>query len=284
MHCRQGPRPTIGLLAGPLAKLLAGPLVVAACLLAKPAAGAGAAPDLDPRLDPRLDPGARREAAGALCDEAVALAENAENIPRHLLAAVAAAESGRPVAAGRSAGPWPWTVTAQGQGRYFATKTDAIEAVADLLGIGIGNIDVGCMQINLSYHPEAFASLDEAFDPLANAAYGAVYLRALFMATGSWPEAIGRYHSATRQFNSAYRKRVLALWNARRAQPAQTPPNGGAIARGERSDADDLAASVNTVSPRSRSATTHWRGASSPTLGSEAVDELKARLQAMTPP
>ncbi len=276
MRCRQGPRPTIGLLAG----LRAGLLVVAACLLAKSAASAGAASD----LDSRLDPGARREAAGALCDEAVALAENAENIPRHLLAAVAAAESGRPVAAGRSAEPWPWTVTAQGQGRYFATKPDAIEAVADLLGIGIGNIDVGCMQINLSYHPEAFASLDEAFDPLANAAYGAVYLRALFMATGSWPEAIGRYHSATRQLNSAYRKRVLALWNARRAQPAQTPRNDGAIARGERSAADDLAASVNAASPRSRSATTHWRGASAPTLGSEAVDELKARLQAMTPP
>lgn len=280
MRCRQGPRPTIGVLAGPLAKLLARPLVVAACLLAKPAAGVGAAPE----PDPRLDPDARRETAGALCDEAVALAENAENIPRHLLAAVAAAESGRPVAAGRSAGPWPWTVAAQGQGRYFATKTDAIEAVADLLGIGIGNIDVGCMQINLSYHPEAFASLDEAFDPLANAAYGAVYLRALFMTTGSWPEAIGRYHSATRQFNSAYRKRVLALWNARRAQPAQTPPNGGAIARGERSAADDLAASMNAASPRSRSATARWRGASSPTLGSEAVDELKARLRAMTPP
>ena len=35
------------------------------------------------------------------------------------------------------------------------------------------------MQINLFHHPDAFASLDAAFDPMDNIAYGADFLRRL---------------------------------------------------------------------------------------------------------
>lgn len=251
------------------------PLAVVAGLWAGAVASASAAAE--------QGPGGRLDAAGALCDRAVALAESAENIPRHLLASVATAESGRPIAPGRSAGPWPWTVMAQGQGRFFATRDDAIDAVGELIENGVVNIDVGCLQINLFHHPEAFLSLEEAFDPLANAAYGAVYLKALFMETGSWPEAVGRYHSATRQFNTAYRQKVLALWNARRGPPARVLRAGDPGARRERGGVDDFAASVNAIA-RSRSPATFQRGVSTPTLGGEAIDELKARLSTMTPP
>lgn len=124
---------------------------------------------------------------GVLCSEAVALAERAEAIPRHLLAAIAQVESGRPVAEDRVEGPWPWTVSARGTGMFFASKAQAMEAAADALATGEDNVDVGCLQINIGHHPDAFMTLDEALDPLANAAYGAAYLRALFMQTGRGP-------------------------------------------------------------------------------------------------
>ena len=34
---------------------------------------------------------------------------------------------------------------------------------------GVRAIDVGCFQVDLFYHPCAFANLDDAFDPDANA-------------------------------------------------------------------------------------------------------------------
>jgi soluble lytic murein transglycosylase-like protein len=172
--------------------------------------------------------------AGLLCVEAIALVERAEAIPRNLLGAIAQAESGRPVAEDRVGGPWPWTVTTAGTGLFFRTKDEAMQAAAEALAIGQNNVDVGCLQINLGHHPDAFMTLEEAFDPLANAAYGAAFLRALFMETGSWPEAVGRYHSATPARNSRYRARVLDFWNQDRgvvpraaalaAPPAESPP------------------------------------------------------------
>ena len=36
------------------------------------------------------------------------------------------------------------------------------------------------MQVNLFYHPAAFATLDDAFDPLTNARYAGLFLAALW--------------------------------------------------------------------------------------------------------
>ena len=44
---------------------------------------------------------------------------------------------------------------------------------------GVRSIDIGCMQVNLMHHPNAFATLDAAFDPLANALYAARFLTEL---------------------------------------------------------------------------------------------------------
>ena len=51
------------------------------------------------------------------------------------------------------------------------------------------SVDVGCMQISLTYHPDAFSSMDQAFDPASNADYGARFLAQLlresqFLAAG----------------------------------------------------------------------------------------------------
>jgi hypothetical protein len=58
-------------------------------------------------------------------------------------------------------------------------------------------VDVGCMQVDLHYHPDAFNTLDEALDPAANADYAARLLVDLYRgeAGGSWDIAVGLHHS-----------------------------------------------------------------------------------------
>lgn len=177
--------------------------VLACIVLSVPVSSAASTPK---PADSEVDP-------WRLCMEATADAERAHNIPRHLLAAIAVAESGRWNRKHRANVAWPWTVMAEGKGRYLPTKAEAIATVRALKARKIQNIDVGCMQINLRHHPAAFTDLEQAFDPGANVAYGSTYLKALFEETGSWQKASGRYHSATPKFNRPYRLRVLKLWN-----------------------------------------------------------------------
>ena len=111
------------------------------------------------------------------------------------------------------AAPWPWTIDVGGAGRFLPSRGAAVTAVRDLLAGGTASIDVGCFQVNLRYHPDAFASLDEAFDPVANALYAARFLAGLRVRDGSWQAAVAAYHSATPEHGLPYRDRVLSAWN-----------------------------------------------------------------------
>jgi hypothetical protein len=101
---------------------------------------------------------------------------------------------------------------AEGDGRFLASKAEAIAVVRALQARGVTNIDVGCMQINLQHHPDAFASLEEAFDPAANTAYAARFLKSLWEAAGSWPLAAAHYHSRTPERANAYSEKIRRLW------------------------------------------------------------------------
>ena len=154
----------------------------------------------------------------SLCGEAIRAAERNGGLPPHLLRAIALAESGRRHDASKATVPWPWTVTAEGRGRFLPAKADAVALVHDLLERNIRNIDVGCMQVNLGYHPAAFANLDEAFDPAANATYAAGFLHALFRDSGSWANAVARYHASIYGRNLQYRVRVMRIWHRLRGR------------------------------------------------------------------
>ena len=155
------------------------------------------------------------------CEAAIASAEAAAHLPPRLLGSIAIVESSRPDDRGVIR-PWPWTIDVQGRGQFFATKNDAIAAVAALQASGVRSVDVGCMQVNLMYHPNAFTSLDEAFDPSANARYAARFLNALYGASGSWVQATAAYHSETPAIGADYQRRVMARWqpNSYGASPA----------------------------------------------------------------
>ena len=149
---------------------------------------------------------------GSMCRPAIAAAEKSAAIPAQLMAAIGRVESGRLDPATGTMQPWPWTINAEGQGSYYDTKAQAIAAVRALQARGVRSIDVGCMQVNLMHHPSAFASLEEAFDPTANAAYAARLLNELHAQSGDWPRAAALYHSATPDLAAAYQRSVMAVW------------------------------------------------------------------------
>lgn len=151
-----------------------------------------------------------------ICPSAVQAAEAKAAVPKHLLSAISRAESGRWHPRKQVNIAWPWTVTANGKGRFFDSKAEALAETEILLTQGVRNIDVGCMQINLMHHGNAFETLSTAFDPTANAKYGAEYLRAMYAKTKDWRKAAARYHSATPKQAAKYRAKVLRLWNEAR--------------------------------------------------------------------
>lgn len=174
------------------------------------------------------------------CRVAAAVAERKAGIPAGLLAAIARVESGRPNPQTGAVTPWPWTVNAEGVGHFYASKAEAIAAVRAMQARGVQSIDVGCMQVNLMYHPDAFASLEDAFDPMTNAAYAARFLSELRVETGSWPQAAAAYHSQTPEVGADYQRKVMAAWPEETRNPGNMggplmwamrrfPPGTGAV-------------------------------------------------------
>jgi hypothetical protein len=149
-----------------------------------------------------------------LCLAAIVDAERHHNVPRGLLAVMAKVESGRPVPSAGALQPWPWTVDADGRGVFFTSKAEAIAWSRQALDSGtVTFLDVGCMQVDLRAHPNAFATLEQAFDPEANVEYGTRFLTQLRdgVAAGNWFTAVGFYHSQTPAFAAEYRAQVAAV-------------------------------------------------------------------------
>ena len=149
----------------------------------------------------------------ALCEDAIAEAGKEVGktlkMPANLPLSIARVESGRADAATGRARPWPWTINAGGVGSFYASKAEVIAAVQALRARGVQSIDVGCMQVNLRYHPQAFADLEEAFDPRINARYAVRFLTALYRQTGNWVQATAYYHSQTQDLGEEYARKVL---------------------------------------------------------------------------
>jgi hypothetical protein len=164
-----------------------------------------------------------RLAAAQACQLAAAAAERAYALPAGLLGAIGVVESGHDGNPG-----WPWTINAQGEGRFFADRAAAVAAAQEMQQQGRQSLDIGCFQVNLLYHPDAFASLRDAFDPDRNAIAAARFLAALYQQSGNWSAAIMRYHSATPAAALPYLQRVQAAWRQGGSQQGVA-----ALARGE---------------------------------------------------
>ena len=188
--------------------------------LPRPSAAAPMVPAVPGGMDP-----------GSQCRAAIDAAERQAGIPPHLMAAIGRVESGRRNAGGQ-VDPWPWSIDADGVDHVYPTKAEAIAAVRALRAAGAHSIDVGCMQVSLLFHPDAFASLDDAFDPMRNAAYAARFLMQLRTQTGNWATATAWYHSATPELGADYQRRVMAVLPEEQQRPSATPVSVRSAPRG----------------------------------------------------
>ncbi|MFC7688894.1 hypothetical protein ACFQY5_03880 [Paeniroseomonas aquatica] len=124
------------------------------------------------------------------CAAAIAVAEVEARLPGGLLGAIARTESGRRDPATGRVEPWPWALNVEGAGFHAASRAEGLASIRAWRARGSRSIDVGCLQVNLLHHPAAFATLEEALDPLANARYAARFLAALQQRAGGdwgWP-------------------------------------------------------------------------------------------------
>jgi hypothetical protein len=143
---------------------------------------------------------------GRYCDTAARAAADTHGVPIQVMLAITRVETGRDNDG--ELWPWPWAVNRAGQSHWFDSHDEAVAFVQDAVTAGQSNIDIGCFQLNLHWHGEAFASIEAMFDPDKNADYAARFLVHNHAETGNWVDAVARYHSATPVHAAAYVERV----------------------------------------------------------------------------
>lgn len=148
-----------------------------------------------------------------VCLNATQKMEKAYQIKEHMLTTISSVETGRWDAVSQQSTAWPWTVNAQGKGTFYNTKAEAVHAVKKLKAQGVKSIDVGCMQINLAYHPEAFDSIEQAFDPEHNVEYGAKFFKNLYdNKDNDWIKAAMAYHSSVPNKALKYKNKIVSRY------------------------------------------------------------------------
>jgi hypothetical protein len=150
-----------------------------------------------------------KEAISQTCERVAEEASRRSGVPISVLKAISLTETGKRI--GGELRPWPWTVNMEGAGHWFDTLDEARAYVFKEFKRGARSFDVGCFQINYKWHNQAFSSIDEMFDPLANALYAAKFLSELHAEKGSWDGAAGAYHSRTREYAERYSARFAEL-------------------------------------------------------------------------
>lgn len=153
-----------------------------------------------------------------ICDAVAHTVSRESGVPISVLQAITRTETGRK--RNGKMQPWPWTVNMEGKGMWFDTEDEARAYVFRHFKRGARSFDVGCFQINYKWHGQAFKSIDEMFEPLANARYAAKFLQELYAETGNWSDAAGAYHSRTPKYANRYK----AVFDRNRASLQTSPP------------------------------------------------------------
>lgn len=184
-------------------------------------------------------PAAAQDDPWTACRRAIAAAEPGSGLPPGLLLAIALVEAGRSDPRTGRLEPWPWSWNVEGEPGFAATRQAAVAEVQALLAAGRRSIDIGCMQVNLRHHPDAFRGPEEGFDPAASVRFAIGFLKALRARTGDWAGAIAAYHSGDDERGLAYHRRVAlarlgAAWAAGGTVPLPARVTSGLCAPGLR--------------------------------------------------
>lgn len=175
-----------------------------------------------------LTSGAKAQTTGAdtgwdpstICTMMAQQTEAFTGVPSGVLQAIAASESGSTT----HRNGWPYAVNNGGAGYWFPTEAAAIAFVTAALQNGAHAIDVGCFQIDLEAHPDAFVNLEQAFSPQDGALFAAGLLLRLHNQSNSWMAAIAAYHSSNWQYGIPYENRVRSEMPSALAVDPDVPP------------------------------------------------------------
>jgi len=148
----------------------------------------------------------------SLCNRYFPIYEHKYHMPSNMLRAISVTESGRWSKFSNKSVAWPWTINVNGKGYHFKSRSKAIAKVKEYMKKGKTSIDVGCMQINLKYHPDAFTNLNQAFEPRYNIAYAAKFLNDKYKRNSSWETSIRHYHNIHKVYSDKYITRVYDNW------------------------------------------------------------------------
>ena len=160
-----------------------------------------------------------------LCSLVAAGMESKYGIKTHLLQTISSVETGRWDYNKEKFISWPWTINVNGKGQHFNTKEEAVAEVKRLQAGGTKNIDVGCMQISLKYHSDAFNSLEDAFEPEINVEYSAKFLKKLYNRRQDWQKAAMDYHSKIPSKGQKYRKKLVERYDEMKLAFLETDKN-----------------------------------------------------------
>lgn len=148
-------------------------------------------------------PQARASApAASSCLPHIAQAERHYALPEGLLLAIAMTESGHQGA------PYPWALNIGGTPYFPADYQRAARLVRTDHGAPRRDVAIGCMQIHMTYHLDAFGAPEWALHPVYNVWYAAGFLHDLAVRHQSWVSAIGRYHASNPSAQRDYICRV----------------------------------------------------------------------------
>lgn len=132
----------------------------------------------------------------------IAQIEEKHNIPSGLLEAIAIVESQLK----------PYAICAEGLSITPQSQAEAVKIVENLRSKGVNNIDLGVMQINLYWHGKRFKNIESMLTPKDNIEYAAKFLNELYQQHGNWNLAVRHYHSAKREHNNKYSRKIIIAW------------------------------------------------------------------------
>jgi soluble lytic murein transglycosylase-like protein len=135
------------------------------------------------------------------------------DLPPVLLYAVALTESGQSALSEGRFRPWPWALNINGEGHYFTSRQEALQALQVALANANSSVDIGLMQINWRYHHAALGSPWQALDPYHNLRVAAAILRDCLNEHINWMQTAGCYHAPNDSRRArAYASRVQQHW------------------------------------------------------------------------
>jgi len=135
------------------------------------------------------------------CEREMARAALRHQVPLSVLYAVGLTETGR------SGALTPYALNIDGLAVNAVNLQSAMQRFEIARREGAKLIDIGCMQINYSYHAAEFSSLEDMFDPIKNVEYAAGFLQVLKSREGSWTMAVARYNAGPK--NDAGQKKYI---------------------------------------------------------------------------